>query len=66
MKNNVVQFEDIKELRETREKELSFYKDKLEELNKKLFFIEKEIKLTKLILDVLEKEKKDSNNYTKV
>lgn len=54
MENNVVKFNDIKELKETRKKELEFYTKQLELLNNKLFFIQKEIQLTELIIKCIE------------
>lgn len=48
---------DIYKLREEKQKELEFYREKLEELEKKMFFISKEIQLTNFIIDLIEKEK---------
>lgn len=57
MQNNIVQFNNKQEQRREKEKEIEFYSRRLETLKKKLFFIEKEIKITEVILELLEKEK---------
>ena len=44
-------------MRETKEKELAFYTEKLKELEEKMFFIRKEIQMTTFIIDMIEKEK---------
>jgi hypothetical protein len=53
----IVLLSDLKDLRQQKEQELRFYSEKLENLNKKLFFIRKEIELTNFIIDLIEKEK---------
>jgi hypothetical protein len=53
----IVLLSDLKDLRKQKEQELRFYSEKLEQLNKKLFFIRKEIELTNFIIDLIEKEK---------
>lgn len=53
----IVLLSDLKDLRRQKEQELKFYVEKLEALNKKLFFIRKEIELTNFIIDLIEKEK---------
>ena len=66
----IVLLSDLKDLRKQKEQELRYYSQRLEELNKKLFFIRKEIELTNFIIDLIEKEKitdlrkliDDSNN----
>jgi len=50
---------DIYKLKEQKEAELKFYQEKLEELNRKLFFIRKEVELTNIIIDLIEREKLD-------
>jgi hypothetical protein len=44
-------------LKEQKEKELAFYKEKMFELQEKMFWIEKEIKLTKDIIRMIEEER---------
>jgi hypothetical protein len=53
----IVLLSDLKDLRKQKEQELKYYSDRLEQLNKKLFFIRKEIELTNFIIDLIEKEK---------
>lgn len=53
----IVLLSDLKDLREQKQRELTYYSARLEELNKKLFFIHKEIELTNFIIDLIEKEK---------
>jgi hypothetical protein len=52
----IIQLTDLLDLRKQKEQELKFYSERLEELNKKLFFIRKEIELTNFIIDLIEKE----------
>jgi hypothetical protein len=66
----IILLKDLKDIRAEKERELRFYSEKLEELNKRMFFIRKEIELTNFIIDLIEKEKiidlrkllDDSNN----
>jgi len=44
-------------LKEQKEKELAFYKEKMSELQEKMFWIEKEIRLTKDIIRMIEEER---------
>jgi hypothetical protein len=55
--SGLILISDIYKLREEKQKELEFYKGKLEELEKKMFFINKEIQLTNFIIDLIEREK---------
>ena len=55
--NKIVLLADVYKLRETKEKELAFYTEKLKELEEKMFFIKKEIQVTTFIIDMIEKEK---------
>jgi hypothetical protein len=55
--SELILISDIYKLREEKQKELEFYREKLEELEKKMFFIGKEIQLTNFIIDLIEKEK---------
>ena len=53
----IVLLSDLKDLRKQKEQELRYYSERLEELNKKLFFIRKEIELTNFIIKLIEREK---------
>lgn len=47
---------DVLETRVRKEKELEFYQKELEKLQEKMFFIKKDIDITNLIIDMIEKE----------
>jgi len=53
----IINIQDLIDLRERRQQELEYYTKRLEELQKKLFFIKKDIDLTSYIIELLEKEK---------
>ncbi len=52
----IILLSDLKDLRKQKEQELKYYSDRLEELNRRMFFIRKEIDLTNFIIDLIEKE----------
>ena len=52
----IVLLSDFIEQKVRKEKELEYYTQQLEELQKKLFFLNKEIQLTNLIIDIIDKE----------
>lgn len=53
----IILLTDVYKLREEKEKELKFYREKLQELENKMFFVRKEIELTNFIIDLIEREK---------
>ena len=53
----IVLLADLLDLRKQKEQELKYYTERLEELNKKLYFLQKEVDLTNFIIDLIEKEK---------
>ena len=53
----IINLQDLIDLRDRRKQELEYYSKRLEELNKKLYFIKKDIDLTSYIIELLEKEK---------
>ena len=55
--SEIILIADIYKIKAQKEKELEFYREKLEELQKKMFFVQKEIQLTNFIIDLIEKEK---------
>lgn len=57
MDSKIILLADVYKKREQKHKELVFYTEKLEELQHKLFFINKEIQITNFIIDMIEKEK---------
>ena len=52
----IVLLSDFIEQKVRKEKELEYYTQQLEELQKKLLFLNKEIELTNLIIDIIDKE----------
>lgn len=48
---------DLIDQRVRKEKEIEFYEEQLEEINKKLFWLRKEQQLTQTIIEIIEKEK---------
>ena len=52
----IVLLSDFIEQKVRKEKELEYYTQQLEELQKKLIFLNKENKLTNLIIDIIDKE----------
>jgi len=55
--SKIVLLKDVYALKEQKEKELIFYKEKLTEIQDKMFWLEKELKLTKDIIKMIEDEK---------
>lgn len=55
--SDIILISDIYKLREEKQKELNFYREKLEELEKKMFFVKKEIELTNFIIELIEEER---------
>ena len=55
--NKIVLLTDFIEQKVRKEKELEYYTLQLEELQKKMFWLRKEIQLTNVIIDIVEKEK---------
>lgn len=48
---------DLQEAKKRKEQELEFYNKQLEELNRKMFWLGKEIELTNTIINMIEEEK---------
>ena len=48
---------DIIETKLRKEKELEFYQQELEKLKQKMFFLQKEIEITNLCIEIIEQEK---------
>lgn len=57
MGNNIIILSDIYKLREDKQRELLFYRKKLEELQLKMAFLQRELQLTNHIIGLIEKEK---------
>lgn len=57
--NKILLLTDIIEQKVRKEKELEYYQEQLQDLEKKMWFVRKEIELTNLIISVIESEKAD-------
>lgn len=57
MMSRIILLQDFYEMREQKEKELAFYKEKLLELQDKLYWLERDLSLTKNIIRMIEEEK---------
>jgi hypothetical protein len=55
--NKIILLTDFIEQKVRKEKELEYYTKELKELEKKLWFIRKDIQLTNLIIEIVEHEK---------
>ena len=55
--SKLIQITDILETKLRKEKELEFYQQELEKLKQKMFFLQKDIDITNLIIDMIEQEK---------
>ena len=55
--NKIILLTDFIEQKVRKEKELEYYTKELEELEKKMWFIRKDIQLTNLIIEIVEQEK---------
>jgi len=53
----LIMISDIIETRLRKEKELEYYQKQLEKINQKMFFLKKDLEITNLIIDMIEKEK---------
>lgn len=55
--SKLIHITDILETKLRKEKELEYYQQELEKLQQKMFFLKKDIDITNLIIDMIEKEK---------
>lgn len=55
--SKIILLKDVYEMKEQKEKELLFYREKLEELREKVYWLERDISLTKNIIRMIEEEK---------
>lgn len=56
MTGKIILLNDIYEMRKRKEEELAFYHEQLEKLREKMFFVQKEIDITNLCIEIIEKE----------
>ena len=57
MSDNVISLADLIEQRLRKQQELDFYKETLEQLQKKIVVLSKEVDITTLIIDMIEQER---------
>lgn len=57
MANTIILLSDVYETRERKEKELAYYREQLEVLRRKMFFIQKDIDITNICIQMIENEK---------
>jgi len=55
--SKLIRITDILETKLRKEKELEYYQKELEKLQQKMFFLKKDIDITNLIINMIEKEK---------
>ena len=55
--SRIVLLKDVYALKEQKEKELRFYSDKKKELEEKLYWLERDLKLTRDIIKMIEEER---------
>ena len=55
--NRIIFITDLIDQKVRKEKEIEFYEEQLEEIKKKLWWLNKERQLTETIIDIIEKEK---------
>jgi len=56
MNNKLIQITDILATKLRKEKELEFYQQELEKLQQKMFFVQKDIEITNIIIKMIENE----------
>ena len=54
--SKIILISDIVETKLRKEKELQYYQEELEKLKQKMFFLQKDIDVTNLIINMIEKE----------
>jgi hypothetical protein len=57
MTGKIILLDDVYDLKKRKEEELAYYNDQLEKLKTKMFFIQKEIDVTNLCIELIEQEK---------
>jgi hypothetical protein len=54
--SKIILLSDVYETKARKEKELAYYKEQLEILNQKMFFIRKDIEITTICINLIENE----------
>jgi len=57
--SNIISLADIIEQKIRKEKELEFYEQQLLDLQKKMFFVRKDIEVTNLVIEIINDESRD-------
>ena len=57
--SNIISLADIIEQKIRKEKELEFYEQQLLDLQKKMFFVRKDIEVTNLVIEITNDESRD-------
>ena len=57
--SNIIFLADIIEQKIRKEKELEFYEQQLLDLQKKMFFVRKDIEVTNLVIEIINDESRD-------
>ena len=57
--SNIISIADILEQKLRKEQELLFYEKQLEELQKIMFFVKKDIEVTNLVIEIINDESRD-------
>ena len=57
MTGKIILLDDVYDLKKRKEDELAYYNDQLEKLKTKMFFIQKEIDVTNLCIELIEQER---------
>ena len=53
---NIILLQDVLESRERKEKELEYYREKLEEIEQKMYWLKRDLDVTNIIIDMIETE----------
>lgn len=54
--NKIILLTEVLDQRLRKQKELEYYQQELEKLQTKMFFVKKEIEVTNIIIDIIQKE----------
>ena len=52
----IISLQDVIDSKEHKEKELEFYRKKLEEIEQKMYWLNRDLEVTNIIIDMIEKE----------
>ena len=57
--SNIISLKDVLEQKIRKEKELEYYEQQLLDLQKKMFFVRKDIEVTNLVIEIINDESRD-------